>query len=65
VKKVAKTAVKEVEAAVVKEAKKRGRFARFTMAMDFATIAISQLSRIEVDDPKREIAFERVIIWIT
>jgi len=33
--------------------------------MDFATIAISQLSRIEVDDPKRKIAFERVIIWIT
>jgi hypothetical protein len=44
---------------------KRGRPPRFTVAMDFATIAISQLSRIEVDDPKRKIAFERVIIWIT
>jgi hypothetical protein len=37
----------------------------FTVALDLATIAISQLSRIEVDDPKREIAFERIIIWIT
>jgi len=34
-------------------------------AICFATIAISQLERIEADDPKREVAFEKVITWIT
>jgi DNA-binding XRE family transcriptional regulator len=34
-------------------------------ALHWATVAISQLSRIEIDDPKREIAFEKVITWIT
>ena len=57
--------VKEAVIPPVKPRSNRGRPARFTVAMDFATIAISQLSRIEVDDPKREIAFEKVIIWIT
>jgi hypothetical protein len=65
-------AVKEPESGDIKEPpepisspKKRGRHPRYTVAMDLATITTSQLSRIEVDDPKREIAFERVIIWIT
>jgi transcriptional regulator with XRE-family HTH domain len=37
----------------------------YSMAMHMATIAINQLSRIPDDDPKREVAFEKVITWIT
>jgi hypothetical protein len=58
-------AVKEPESGGIPAPKKREKPSRYTVAMDLATIATSQLSRIEVDDPKREIAFERVIIWIT
>jgi len=34
-------------------------------AWQFADIAIMQLSRIRIDDPGREEAFQRVIDWIT
>ena len=33
-------------------------------AIYLAELAISQLSRIELDDPKRDEAFQRVIDWI-
>ncbi len=36
----------------------------YSCAMQMATIAISQLSRIPKDDPKREKAFQTVIDWI-
>jgi hypothetical protein len=36
----------------------------YSCAMQMATIAISQLSRIMKDDPKREEAFQEVIKWI-
>jgi len=36
----------------------------YSCAMQMATIAISQLSRIPQDDPKREKAFQTVIDWI-
>jgi hypothetical protein len=35
-----------------------------SFALDFATMAISQLERIRDDDPKREDAFNEVIKWI-
>lgn len=35
-----------------------------TEAMQFAVIAISQLSRVRSDDPKKEAAFNRVTNWI-
>ena len=36
----------------------------YSCAMQMATIAISQLSRITKDDPKREEAFQAVKKWI-
>ena len=36
----------------------------YSCAMQMATIAISQLSRITEDDPKREKAFQTVMNWI-
>ena len=36
----------------------------YSCALQMATIAISQLSRIMKDDPKREEAFQAVIKWI-
>jgi hypothetical protein len=36
-----------------------------THAMEFATIAISQLERIRDDDPQRSNALQRVVDWIT
>jgi len=38
---------------------------RATGALQFATIAISQLERIKDSDPQKEEAFDRVLIWIT
>ena len=36
----------------------------YSNAISLAVIAISQLERIEPDDPKREAAFRKVINWI-
>lgn len=38
--------------------------AHVTEAMQYAVIAISQLTRIRKDDPERNSAFDRVINWI-
>jgi len=37
---------------------------RASSAMQFSTMAISQLERIRSDDPQRREAFERVVAWI-